>query len=329
MSGQENIEMDSNTRTRDNKGKEEMGSEDDCELPGPDLNKTKLVSSSGRSLASWWWAQLRMQMRLVRSALKNLSTGSQLDVELHKLLLDCLALYNSSTSPEISTDKDLSHVILGKHSSSLEAAFTWLGGWRPTSALVLVYSALGDEIQGKQLSSEALQAMSSVLSDEQLSNMNNLQKHTQKAEHELSSQFAIFQMLVTDQIMVKALVSKDASSEGNYSEALKVIESKIEILRELLKRADNLRLQTLQELFNLLSPVQSAKCSIAAYELVFAIKALSITRSRDSFSVKSAILLEGTDLYDPKCSSSTVGDNPFSTFNRPMESLHFQDARGI
>ncbi|KAJ7522556.1 hypothetical protein O6H91_18G016900 [Diphasiastrum complanatum] len=336
--------------TRDKKGKEQMRTDDAREWAGPDLKKTKMASGSGGSLANWW-TKLGMQMRLLRSALRASSPGPQLDLELHELLLNCLSLYNSSTSSEICIDKDGPTVISdknsGQHSSSLEGAFIWLGGWRPTSALVLVYSVLGGESQGKSFSPAALlQTPTSELSDKQLPKMVNLQKHTQKAEQELSSKFAMFQMLLTDQIVVKALVSEEASIETNYSEAHKAIQSKIENLQELLKHAENLRLQTLQELFNLLTPVQSARCSIAAFELVFALKTLSTTQFGDSFSVHqqhksisasssevsgtttSNILLEGSDLYDTKCLSKSVDDNPvtLNTLNTSMEPLHFQVA---
>ncbi|KAJ7522553.1 hypothetical protein O6H91_18G017400 [Diphasiastrum complanatum] len=299
------LSMDSNTRTRDNKGKEKMRSEDDCELPGPDLKKTRIMSSGTDGSSSGWWARLRTQMRLIRSALKASSAGTQLDVELHKLLMDCLALYNNGTSSGISTDKDLPHVRSGQQFSPMEAAFMWLGGWRPTCALVLVHSVLGGESQGKPLSPAALQALSSELSDEQLSHMNNLQKNTQQAEHELSSQFAVFQMLVTDQIMVKALAPEATSTTGNYSEAHKIIDSKIENLRELLKHAEKLRLQTLQELFNLLTPVQSAKCSIAAFELVSALKTLNTTQSGDSLPVDDQYP-QSTSAYIPEVTGKTT-----------------------
>ncbi|KAJ7522563.1 hypothetical protein O6H91_18G017500 [Diphasiastrum complanatum] len=176
--------------------------------------------------------------------------------------------------------------------------------------------------------------------------MINLQNHTQKAERELSSKFAMFQMLLTDQIIVKALVSEEASTESNYSEAHKAIQSKIENLQELLKHAENLRLQTLQELFNLLTPVQSARCRIAAFELVSAINTLSTTQFGDSSSVHEQhksisasssevsgktpfnILLEGSDLYETKGLPKSVDDNPvtLNTLNTSMEPLHFQDA---
>ncbi|KAJ7543679.1 hypothetical protein O6H91_09G048100 [Diphasiastrum complanatum] len=60
---------------------------------------------SSRSLANWW-AKLKMQMSILQLALNESSPGPQLDLELHKLLLNCLALYNNSTSSEICIDED-------------------------------------------------------------------------------------------------------------------------------------------------------------------------------------------------------------------------------
>ncbi|KAJ7530026.1 hypothetical protein O6H91_15G075700 [Diphasiastrum complanatum] len=300
----------------------------DSEWPGPETDI--LPGSDGNTRLASWWESLRMQMRLLRSALNGTSSGSQLDLELKKLLSDCLNFYIASS--EICFDKVICDFISGQHSASLEAAFMWLGGWRPTSALMLVHFVLSGHSQGEQASTPAPEIRTSALSDKQLSNINNLQKHTQQAENELSYQFAIFQMLVADQTMVKAFVSEAGASKNDYSEAYKAVESKIENLGELLRQAEKLRLQTLKELFNLLTPVQAARCSTTAFELVFSLKALSTTRFGASFSVhkkfqstKTAFSL--SDSYDVQRPSESVANKPsaFSAVNTSMEP-HSQDA---
>ncbi|KAJ7267051.1 hypothetical protein O6H91_15G075600 [Diphasiastrum complanatum] len=288
------------------KGREEMRIQDSDEL-GHQSEEIEVISSSGESYNAWlamWWANLKTQVRLLRSALKAVP-GAQLDLELNTLLSDCLALYN--TSWKIS-NKDVPDVISGQHSSSLEAAFMWLGGWRPTSALVLVNTVLGGDSQGnKKFDSKAPESLTSELSEKQLSNMKNLQKHTRQAEQELSNEFAVFQMLVADQPMVEVLVSEAASSKSNYSDAHKVIELKIQKLQELLKQAVSLRIQTLQELLNLLTPVQAARCSVTAFELVFSLKTMS-TQFGDSFSVHQKT--QSTSAHIPEVSGKTTFKQP-------------------
>lgn len=81
----------------------------------------------------------------------------------------------------------------------MEASFMWLGGWRPTSALLLVYSLMGvhleDEIRNFGFGIRAdLTTSSTVLSHRQLANLTNVQKSTRDGERKLSKKVAAIQV---------------------------------------------------------------------------------------------------------------------------------------
>lgn len=157
----------------------------------------------------------------------------------------------------------------------------WMGRWRPTTAVVLVYSTMGVDFEG---SAKETQKMSKhvrdtiLLSERQLSGLSALRKHAHQTESDLSQQLATLQMLLVEQNTVAALHLGEAE-EGvsDLSNFQQLIDLKLAQLQTLLIKADDLRLHTLRVLFDLLTPVQAASCSVAAYELMFGLKSLGQT----------------------------------------------------
>lgn len=87
----------------------------------------------------------------------------------------------------------------GANVTRLESAFMWIGGWRPTSALVLVYSLMGIDIENALESVHlgrdvAEGSTASLLSTRQLAVMHSLQKHTQHAEMRISKKLTVLQV---------------------------------------------------------------------------------------------------------------------------------------
>lgn len=64
------------------------------------------------------------------------------------------------------------------------------------------------------------------------------------------------------------------SETDNMSEIKEAMEPKLSGLRDLLVEAEKLRLQTLQELFAVLSPTQAAQYMVAAIEMTYAVRKL-------------------------------------------------------
>ena len=86
--------------------------------------------------------------------------------------------------------------------SPLEIAFMWMGRWRPTSAVVLVYSTMGVHINLPEVGKISDVAMdqrprvSPSLNEKQLSGLSALQEYVSKEEAELSKQLNTIQVYI-------------------------------------------------------------------------------------------------------------------------------------
>lgn len=90
-------------------------------------------------------------------------------------------------------------LVSGGNATPLEASFMWLGGWRPTSALLLVYSLMGVQLENEILHFRdgvrgVLEKSSAILSERQLTNLKNVQKYTRQTEKKLSTKLATLQV---------------------------------------------------------------------------------------------------------------------------------------
>ncbi|XP_073280511.1 protein DOG1-like 3 [Primulina huaijiensis] len=157
--------------------------------------------------------------------------------------------------------------------SSLEDAFLWIGGWRPSMVFHLLYSKSGLQVEAKLM--ELIQGLSTGdlgdLSSDQLVKVNDLQKETVRAEKELTEKQAKKQESVADSSMVELshaatelIRGGEAAEDGRVDAAL---DPKKEALVEILQKADDLRLKTLKQVLQILSPIQSVHFLIAAAEL--------------------------------------------------------------
>ncbi|XP_073149220.1 protein DELAY OF GERMINATION 1-like [Henckelia pumila] len=158
--------------------------------------------------------------------------------------------------------------------SSLEDAFLWIGGWRPSMAFHLLYSKSGLQVEAKLM--ELIQGLTTGdlgdLSADQLEKVNELQKETVRAEKELTEKLAKKQESVADSSMVELshvateLIrgGEEAVEDGRVDAAL---DPKKQALVEILQKADDLRLKTLKKVLQILTPIQSVHFLIAAAEL--------------------------------------------------------------
>ncbi|KAI5069804.1 hypothetical protein GOP47_0016105, partial [Adiantum capillus-veneris] len=127
----------------------------------------------------------------------NLREWQQLPIKwkahITELLRRCLDLYKESLHLN-SNDSALSSMAGHQH-SPLEAAFLWLGGWRPTSAITLIYSILGLHESQRTLfdytpallghclnRQELLLSINAALLDNKLSSSHTLPNHISDGE---------------------------------------------------------------------------------------------------------------------------------------------------
>lgn len=166
--------------------------------------------------------------------------------------------------------------------TSLEDAFLWIGGWRPSMAFHLLYSKSGLQLQARL--PEILRGLSTGdlgdLSAAQLSRVDELQKKTIKEEKDLSEDLARHQETVADSSMVELshiiteLMREDQQKQeeqGGDDDYDKRVEStllsKQQKLESIVHKADDLRLNTLRSIVDLLNPIQAVHFLIAAAEL--------------------------------------------------------------
>ncbi|CAM6091170.1 unnamed protein product [Calypogeia fissa] len=218
---------------------------------------------AGRGDERDWLEEWRVHARLLRSALQS---GAP-DEETQKLLTDCFSQYSHYLSVCAASERRGS-----SRGTSLEAAFMWLGGWRPSCAVVMASSLLTAE--GGVVSAVVNSNQSTYsLTREQLDLLEPLQKGIRQSELDLSQQLSLLQMLVADQSMLSALTIYSESSMSTAT-MKDLMEIKVVAVKGLFEQADKLRLQTLEDLWKLLTPVQAARASVAAFEFVFMMRSM-------------------------------------------------------
>ncbi|KAK9167499.1 hypothetical protein Scep_002690 [Stephania cephalantha] len=166
-------------------------------------------------------------------------------------------------------DRDVLAMLAPSWRSTLEDAFLWLGGWRPTMAFHLLYSKSG--IQMETRLAELTRGLGigktdlGGLSPSQLSKADELQRRTVREERAVSERMAEVQESVADAEMVELthLVSEEEEEERVES----AMKGKREGLVEVVEWADDLRLRTFKSVIELLTPIQAVHFLIAAAEL--------------------------------------------------------------
>ncbi|KAL8034615.1 hypothetical protein ABFX02_12G039900 [Erythranthe guttata] len=176
--------------------------------------------------------------------------------------------------------------------SSLEDAFLWIGGWRPTMAFHLLYSKSGLQLQDKL--ADLLQGLAAGdladLSPAQVNQINDLQRATVREEKEISEKLAKQQEKVADTSMVElsnavteAMRNPAAADDGGDGGRVAAALAPKEVgLAEVLQRADDLRLKTLKKVLGVLSPIQGVHFLIAAAELHLRLHEWGMKRDADT-----------------------------------------------
>nr|KYP38401.1 Transcription factor TGA5 [Cajanus cajan] len=179
-----------------------------------------------------------------------------------------------------SAKQDVLSMLSPTWTSSLEEAFLWIGGWRPSMAFHLLYSKSGLQFEARL--GELIQGLRTHdlgdLSASQLAQFDEMQRRTILEEREISDLMARHQESVADASMVELshVVSEmiRANETGEVDEK-KEIEDRVESalvpkeegLEMILQKADELRLRTLKAIVCVLAPKQAIHFLIAAAEL--------------------------------------------------------------
>lgn len=163
--------------------------------------------------------------------------------------------------------------------SSLEDAFLWIGGWRPSMAFHLLYSKSGLQLEARlgDLIRGMVTGDLADLSQEQMTRVDTLQRRTIWEEKEITEKMAKHQETVADSSMVElshvvTIMRSGGEADRNGGEVERervesTLAPKEEGLEVLLQRADDLRLKTLKAIVDILTRIQAAHFLIAAAEL--------------------------------------------------------------
>ncbi|MFS7890283.1 putative transcription factor TGA like domain-containing protein [Helianthus anomalus] len=163
--------------------------------------------------------------------------------------------------------------------SNLEEVFLWIGGWRPTLAVHLLYSKSGIQLDAKlgDLIRGITTGDLSDLSPKQMEKIDELHRKTIHEERVLTEKLAKVQETAADRSMVELssavseMMRSGGGGGGDGEESEERVEEVLEVkngqMEELLHRADDLRLETLKAVIEILTPIQAAYFLIAAAEL--------------------------------------------------------------
>ncbi|KAF8391216.1 hypothetical protein HHK36_023518 [Tetracentron sinense] len=152
--------------------------------------------------------------------------------------------------------------------TSLENSLLWIAGCRPSLSIRLVYALCGSEIEAQL--SEFLQGVRrgnmGDLTAQQLVRVNELQCKTIREEEKLSTRMASLQEGIADQPL--ALIANESRKVGESSgDAESVLDPLALDMASILEEADELRLKTLKDLIEILTPLQAVHLLVATKKL--------------------------------------------------------------
>ncbi|XP_056697340.1 protein DOG1-like 3 [Spinacia oleracea] len=169
--------------------------------------------------------------------------------------------------------------------SNPEGSFLWIGGWRTSTTLYLLFSVAG--IQFEARFGELLRGLRTAttgdqgdLSHSQLTQVNELQVQTICEEKDLTERLAAQQEIVADTSMVELShiateLMRDSNSKSSGQVGTRSMNERVEStldtkqrkFKEIQEKADDLRLRTLRNVVDILTPIQAVHFLIAAVVL--------------------------------------------------------------
>ncbi|KAH7860324.1 hypothetical protein Vadar_012140 [Vaccinium darrowii] len=166
----------------------------------------------------------------------------------------------------LAAKQDVLSVFAAPWSTSLERSLHWIGGWRPTTAFHLVYteSSIMFESQIMDILRGVRTGDLGDLSPGQFRRVSELQCDTVREENAITNELSEWQDGASDML---------GNLCGN-------IDEKIEGLGRALEKADDLRLRTLRNVVEILTPQQAVQFLVAAAELQFGVHAWGLNHDR-------------------------------------------------
>ncbi|KAK6133534.1 hypothetical protein DH2020_032663 [Rehmannia glutinosa] len=214
------------------------------------------------------WMNLQQQeLSELNQAIALNANGCTTNTELSQLIDKILSHFQDYTQKRtLMAQIDVSPYFAPTWCTSLERSILWIGGCRPSSYVRLIYALCGEEIESHL--SEFLRGVRignlGEISGTQISMVDELQRKTIKEERKLSERIASLQEDVLDHPLASIAVK---SSGGGGSTVEEALDEHGRAMAEILKEADELRMNTLREIIRILTPQQAVDFLAAGKKL--------------------------------------------------------------
>nr|XP_043612308.1 protein DOG1-like 3 [Erigeron canadensis] len=231
----------------------------------------------------WWLGKLNANLEHLVSAAQTYqeNDNTEDDSSLRHLIDQAVSHYEEYYKTKSDGAKlDVISMFSPTWLTSLEDSLLWIAGWRPTTAIHVLYSKSGIQLEARLADLVPVFNTGDLgdLSLNQLNQIDELQKKTIREERIITEKMAKLQESAADTPMVDLsnMVSEVMRNENtNHDEGREDNESKVEFLlkskknelEELLHMADSLRMETLNSVVEILTPIQAVYFLIAAAEL--------------------------------------------------------------
>eukprot|EP00252_Welwitschia_mirabilis_P020123 TRINITY_DN4859_c0_g1_i1.p1 TRINITY_DN4859_c0_g1~~TRINITY_DN4859_c0_g1_i1.p1 ORF type:complete len:315 (+),score=72.43 TRINITY_DN4859_c0_g1_i1:349-1293(+) len=198
-----------------------------------------------------WVEEQNRQIRELRSALQ----AHVSDMELQILVENNIAHYDELFRIKGNAAKsDVFHLMSGMWRTPAERCFMWMGGFRPSELLKILSPHL------------------EPLAENQSRGVSSLKLSSQQAEDALSQGMEALQQSLADTLSVGSIGSPNVA---NYMGQMASAMGKLGMLENLVRQADNLRQQALQQMQRILTTRQAARGLLVMGEYFNRLRALS------------------------------------------------------
>ncbi|XP_010423272.1 PREDICTED: transcription factor TGA5-like isoform X1 [Camelina sativa] len=201
-----------------------------------------------------WQEDKNRQMKELSAALDSHASDAELRIIVDGAIAHYEELYRIKSN---AAKNDVFHLLSGMWKTPAERCFLWLGGFRSSELLKLIANQL------------------EPLTEQQSLDINNLQQSSQQAEDALSQGMDNLQQSLADTLSSGTLGSSSSGNVASYMGQMAMAMGKLGTLEGFIRQADNLRLQTYQQMVRLLTTRQSARALLAVHNYSLRLRALS------------------------------------------------------
>ncbi|KAG8365544.1 hypothetical protein BUALT_Bualt18G0116100 [Buddleja alternifolia] len=215
-----------------------------------------------------WMNIQKQELSELNQAIPLNSNGFTTDAELSQIIEKIMNNFQDyAQKRSVMARADVSPYFSPPWCTSLQRSVLWIGGCRPSSYVRLIYALSGLEIESQL--SEFIQGVETGdlggLSGSQISMVDEFQGRIIREERKLATRMAGLQEDLSDHPLAGIVVkSNGCGSNGDVEAAL---DKHGMAMAEILEEADKLRLNTMREITNILTPRQAVEFLSASKKL--------------------------------------------------------------